>query len=442
MPMPKSGEVVLVVGSGAREQAIARSLIGDSSVGRVIVAPGNPGSDFLSISTQKFVDTVPLPDNSVGNVMDVIAERDVGLVVVGPEEWLGKGLGNALAEKGIPAIAPPQEQAQLELSKAHARELARQWGVPQPGYVIFNDPEAAALYIRVNEIHAGVIKVSGPALGKGVAVCQSQAEMLVALSQARAKFGAAANEVLVEELLFGTEVSYIVLCDGENFVPFTPAMDYKRLKDNNQGPNTGGMGSIAPNPFVSAEVAAQIEGQIIRPIVDGMAARGTPYKGVLYAGIMLTKDGPKLIEINARMGDPETQVQLELLRYSLYQLFLLTASGSLTELTGSISVPHDQRASVSIVLAAEGYPDAPKRGERVYGVDAAEEIAGVTVYQAGTAWGGSEGDQLVSHGGRVVNVIATAKTLKEAVARANAAIGPDGVHFRGMQRRTDIGVLA
>lgn len=440
--MPKSGEVVLVVGSGAREQAIAHSLISDSSIETVLVAPGNPGSDFLSVSTQRSVDNVPLPDNTVGNVMDIVAKHAVGLVVVGPEEWLGKGLGDALAEKGIPAIAPQQEQAQLELSKAHARELARQWGVPQPRYVIFNDPEVAALYIKTNEIQAGVIKVSGPALGKGVAVCQTQAEMLVALSQARAKFGAAANEILVEELLFGTEVSYIVLCDGENFVPFTPAMDYKRLQNDNKGPNTGGMGSIAPNPFVSAEVAAQIEGQIIRPIIDGMAARGTPYKGVLYAGVMLTKDGPKLIEINARMGDPETQVQLQLLRYSLYQLFLLTASGNLAELTGSISVPPDQRASVSVVLAAEGYPDSPKRGERVHGVSVAEEIAGVTIYQAGTAWGGPDEDWLVSDGGRVVDVIATAKTLKEAVARANAAIGNGGVHFKGKQHRTDIGVQA
>jgi phosphoribosylamine---glycine ligase len=426
-------EKILVVGEGGREQAFADYLAQSPQVGEVLVAPGNPGTQDISKRLNKLLRNINIPGGTVAEVMDIVTTQNVDRVIVGSEHWLGLGLGDALVEKGIPATAPPENRAVLELSKAYAREMCQMWGVPQPLFYTFTDSEKAVKFVENEwQLDEGVVKVSGEAKGKGVKVCDNKIEMLQAIREAKKIFGAAADTLLIEERLYGPEVSYIVITDGINFYPFPPAMDYKRLKDGNFGPNTGGMGSIAPNPFVTPQVAKQLERSMVEPILKGMRELDKPYVGILYVSAMLTDHGPKLIEINCRGGDSETQAQLQLIPYDIFDLFKRSQEKSLASLGQPTKVV--PKFSSVVVLAADGYPDKPTIGSIINGLN--QINPNVLIYQAGTK---KDGEHIVVNGGRVLNISATGASLLDVNNIIYNAIGSDGVNFTRMQYRTDIG---
>lgn len=425
-------ETMLVVGEGGREQAFADYLSRSLDVGEVLVAPGNPGTEDLAASAAIPMSNVDIRGGGVGGVMDIVKEKNVDRVVVGPESWLAMGLGNALVEKNIPAIAPPENRAILEVSKADARLMCRTWGVPQPDFHAYTDTKKAIEFIRDGwSADTGVVKASGEAKGKGVKVCATKKEMIEAVTSVKRDFGTAADTILIEERLYGPEVSYIVISDGVHFYALPPAMDFKRLADGDLGPNTGGMGSIAPNPYVTPEMARELEEKMVVPILTGMRDAGKPYQGILYVSAMLTENGPKLIEINCRGGDSETQAQLPLVPYDIHELFRRSSDGSLDQLGNKTR--HVLKASGIVVLAAPGYPEHPQKGAVIYGLDIPH--TNVVVYQAGTK---RENEDVVVNGGRVLNVGATGNSFIEINERIYRAIGPKGIGFDGMEYRRDI----
>lgn len=426
-------EMVLVVGSDGRSQALAYAIGKSPHVDRIVIAPGNAGTENLAKRTGTSILNKAIAGNNVSGVMDLVKEIKPDLVVVSPETWLEKGLGDALAEENVAAIAPPKDRAILETDKAWAREWCRKWGVPQPEFQIFTGFREALNFLDTWENKDGVVKVAGLAAGKGVVVCDNKEEMRQAVRTAQEKFGAAADKILIEERLYGKEVSYIVLCDGKNIYPLSPAQDYKRLKNGDIGPNTGGMGAIAPNPAVTTDIAAKIEQEIIMPVVLGMKDENKPYVGFLYAGVMLTRGGPKLLEFNCRGGDPETQVQLMLEARDFYITLTRCLRGELAIYKGDI---HRKRSSaVVVVLAAHGYPEKKIHvGEVISGLD--NVSPGVVVFQAGTK---QENERMVTSGGRVLGVTAVAENLERATALVYQQIGLGRIHFSGMKYRTDIG---
>lgn len=429
-----SKEKVLIVGSDSRSQALAYAVGQSPHVDKVVVAPGNPGTQNLAKRTGKLIINEEIVGGSVSGVMDLVREIKPDLVVVSPETWLEKGLGDALEEENVNAIAPPTDRAILETDKAWTRRECQKWGVPQPEWYVFSDPTEALSFIDSWEKDEGVVKVAGLAAGKGVTVCDTKEEMREALRTAKRKFGSAAEKILVEERLYGKEVSYIVLCDGQTIYPLTPALDYKRLRDGDIGPNTGGMGAIAPNPAVTTEIAAKIEQSMIISVVQGMRNENKPYIGFLYAGVMLTKDGPRLLEFNCRGGDPETQVQVLLEARDFYMTLKRCSRGKLDIYRGDHQ--HRKKASaVTVVLAADGYPQQKIRvGEVVFGLDNLSPE--VIVFQAGTK---SEDGRVKTAGGRVLGVTAMAEDLEKATALVYQQVGPEKIHFSDMQYRKDIG---
>lgn len=420
----KKEATVLIVGSDGRSQALAYAVGNSPHVDRVVIAPGNAGTEYLAKKIRKSILNKEIVCGNVSGVMNLVREIKPDFVVVSPETWLEKGLGDALEEKNINAIAPPTDRAILETDKAWTREQCRKWGVPQPEWQMFSDTVEALNFVDSWEKQEGVIKVAGLATGKGVAVCDNKAEMIEAIRTAREKFGPAAEKLLVEERLYGHEVSYIGLSDGKDFYPLTPAMDYKRLKDDDHGPNTGGMGAIAPNPYITREIASEIETRVIYPVIKGMQNDGHPYVGFLYAGIMLVNGKPYLIEFNCRGGDPETQVQLLLEARDFYMTLKRCSQGELAVYKWDHA--HKKKASaVTVVLATEGYPQSNTRvGEEIFGLDNLSPE--VIVFQAGTS-------------GRVLGVTAMAENLEKATALVYQQIGPEKIHFSGMLYRNDIG---
>lgn len=433
---------VLIVGGGGREQAVAQEYAKLGYIPKIMIAQGNAGTELIPHDKDHEILNVDLPHNDVADIVDIAKRENVSVAFIGSEEWLKQGIGDILQKEGIPAIAPPIDRAILELDKTYTREMCSQWGVPQPKYAYFSDTMEALAFVTGYNLQEGVVKVAGPALGKGVTVCSSQEELFDAIKTAKESFGSAADRILIEEKLVGREVSYIGLSDGETFVPFTPALDYKLLN----GKNTGGMGAIAPNPFVTPEISKRIEKEIIMPIINGMRGIGKDYVGVLYGGVMLTQSGPKLIEINARMGDPETQVQLPLLKQGLPALFqTIVSNGDLKfDRKHGISIGVNEGASVLAILASNGYPATSHKGDIVYGLE--KLPSGIEVVHSGTKRDAK--GNIVTNGGRVLGVrateISTAFTadengLENLIGRVYEAIGENGIHFDGMQMREDIG---
>jgi phosphoribosylamine---glycine ligase len=410
---------VLVVGGGGREHALVRTLLRSPQAAEVLAAPGNVGIERDGVTC--------LPD---GDLVATARDRDVDLVVVGPEAPLVAGLVDELADAGIAAFGPSKAAARIEGSKAHAKELMRSCGVPTASHVLFRDREEAVAHMACASYPA-VLKADVLAAGKGVIIAADEREARAALDVffAERRFGD--TEVVLEEFLEGEELSLLALCDGERAVPLAPAQDYKRIFDGDQGPNTGGMGSYSPVPGVDADRAEEIAAIAHQPVVDELRRRGTPFHGVLYAGLMMTAAGPKVLEYNCRFGDPETQAVLPRLRSDL--LDLLEAATTAGGLAG-VEPEWSPDWAVTVVLASRGYPESSSKGDPISGLD---EVEGAEVFHAGTA---ADDGRIVTAGGRVLGVTALGGTPGEARDRAYEAA--ERIEFEGRQMRGDIALRA
>ena len=414
---------VLLVGSGAREHALAWRIAQSPSLTRLWVAPGNYG-------TVRIASNLNVGSADPEGLASVARELAADLVVVGPEAPLAAGAADALAETGIPAFGPTAAAARIESSKSFAREVVRAANAPGPEYVVFTDEPEALEFLRRNP-GPWVVKADGLAAGKGVMVCDdaAQAAGAVTASMSGRAFGDAGRTVLLEERLEGREVSVFALCDGERLSPLVAACDYKRLQDGDRGPNTGGMGAYSPPEFWTPELADEIERTIMRPVVDEMARRGVPYRGVLYAGLMLTAGGPRVLEFNCRFGDPETQVLMPRLSSDPLPAMLACAQGRLDP---AMVAWHD-RMYVGVVMASGGYPDEYRTGRSIAGLNG-PDTGDSMVFCAGVATDASGAP--ATSGGRVLTVVGGGSDLGEARRQAYERLF--GVAFDGAQWRTDI----
>lgn len=413
---------VLVVGGGGREHALIWGLRRSARVGMIYAAPGNAG-------TAQIAQNIPISAEDVNGLIQFARSKDVGLVVVGPEAPLALGLVDTMTQAGIRVFGPTQAAAQLETSKAFSKIFMREVGIPTAAYAVFEAYEAALAHVRECG-YPVVVKADGLAAGKGVIVCDavSDAEAALKMILIDRVFSEAGGRVIIEERLTGPEVSVLAFCDGEIAATMPPARDHKRIFDGDEGPNTGGMGAFAPPPDVSPALLEEIRLTVLQPAVDGMAARGMPYVGVLYAGLMLTPDGPRTLEFNCRFGDPETQAIVPLLESDLLDIFEACIDGSLSH----INIQWKTGACAAVVAAAPGYPGAYAKGLPITGLD---QVRDCNVFHAGTAQ--DERGRLVTSGGRVLAVSAVGDTLDAALERVYAGIGC--IHFEGIQVRRDIG---
>ena len=412
---------ILLIGSGGREHALAWAIAKSPLCARLFIAPGNPGT------AQHGENRPDLPVSDHAAVVAFCRAEKVGLVVVGPEAPLVAGLVDDLQAAGIPAFGPTKAAAQLEGSKGFTKDLCAEHDIPTAAFARFTELEPALAYLRERGAPI-VVKADGLAAGKGVTVAESLPEAEAAV---RAILdGSEGGALVIEECLFGEEASFFALCDGTRAVPIGTAQDHKRVHDGDRGPNTGGMGAYSPASIVTPEIAEAVMTRIIAPTLEGMAAKGTTFSGILYAGLMLTSEGPKLIEYNTRFGDPEAQVLMPRLTGDLVPALLAAAQGDLSRVEIGFD-PH--RAALTVVMAAQGYPGAVKRGTEIRGAEAAAD-AGIVVFQAGTR---RDGERLLADGGRVLAVTALGASVREAQALAYAAVKridwPDGFF------RTDIG---
>jgi len=417
---------ILLLGAGGREHALLMKLAESPRAGRLFVAPGNGG--MLQIA-----DAAPVNQDSPEEVAAWAKQNGIGLVVIGPEAPLVAGVADAVRAQGIACFGPNADAAQMEGSKKFAKEVMERAGVPTATYRSFTDREACEAYVR--EVGGPVVvKADGLAAGKGVIVAQTTDEALAGVDECfSGAFGDAGATVVVEEMLEGPECSLLALTDGTTLVPLATSQDHKRAYDGDKGPNTGGMGVYSPVPILlDGELERMVE--IEQKVIDQLRADGITYSGCLYGGFMLTKDGPKVLEFNARFGDPETQVVLPRLKGDLVEAFLACDNGTLSE---DMLAWNDDWA-VSVVLASAGYPGSYEKGKVIHGIDEAEAREGVTVYHAGTAL--DQYGKIITAGGRVLDVTAVADTFEEA--RANAYAACDLIDFEGKQFRTDIGLKA
>ena len=421
---------ILLVGAGAREHALAWKISASPLVTRLVCAPGNPGmADLAEIRAVAAID--------VAGQVALAREIAADLVVVGPEVALEAGLADALAEAGIPCFGASRRAARIETSKAFMKAFAERHGLPTAGYQVFEDRTAAKAYVRAQALPL-VIKADGLAAGKGVIIAGDLVEADAAIDACLGgRFGAAGARVVIEELMVGEEVSLFALADGEHELLFGAAQDHKRAFDGDEGPNTGGMGAYAPTLALTAELEAEVRQRLITPAVRGLAAEGASYRGVLYAGLMLTADGPRLVEFNARFGDPECQVLMLRLQSDVVPYLLAAATAGLSDIPAPV---WRDEAVICVVLAARGYPEAPETGS-VIGLPPQGWGENVVVFHAGTARRAD--GALIAAGGRVLNVCARGPTLAEARARAYAAVDridwPDGFHRRDIGWRALIG---
>jgi phosphoribosylamine--glycine ligase len=413
---------VLVVGSGGREHALVWKLRQSPRLEALWCAPGNAG-----IAAQ--ATCVPIAADDLAGLVAFAREQRIDLTVVGPELPLTLGIVDRFAAAGLRAFGPTAAAARLEGSKAFTKELCRAYRVPTADFEIFTEPEAAARHVRAVGAPV-VVKADGLAAGKGVFICQTVEEALAAVDvlMRRRCFGDAGVRVVVEELLGGEEVSFMALTDGATVLPLATSQDHKRVGDGDRGPNTGGMGAYSPAPALDPALHDRVVREIVEPVVHGLANRGTPYAGVLYAGLMVHEGQARLLEFNVRFGDPEAQVLLVRLRTDLLEL---VERATERRLAGA-RIEWDPRPAVCVVLAAEGYPGAVERGRPIEGLDRVEP--GVLVFHAGTR---REGDRIVTDGGRVLGVTALGDTLSGAVGAAYAAI--ERIRWPGMHYRHDIG---
>jgi phosphoribosylamine---glycine ligase len=417
---------ILVIGSGAREHALAWKLSREPGVDAVICAPGNPGiaSDARCL---------PADVGTPSELLAIAENERVDLTVVGPELPLSRGVVDAFTAAGRAIVGPTRAAAALEWSKAFAKDFMARHRVPTAAFRVCQSADEALSAIRRGEFTFPlVLKADGLAAGKGVVIAEdaATAEAVVAAMMVDRRLGDAGDRIVLEEFLVGQEASYFVLSDGRNFVQLGSAQDHKRIFDDDRGPNTGGMGAFAPSPLITMEMSRRVSDEIVAPVLAGMAHEGYPYRGFLYVGLMLTADGPKVIEFNVRFGDPEAQVVLPMLDEDLASLLGEAATGALPSRPARFrNEPH-----VGVVLAAGGYPDAPEAGRAIEGIDAASHVPGSIVFHAGTA---RRDGRIVTSGGRVLTVVGHSTTFRDAIETAYAAASR--IHFDGMQYRRDIG---
>ncbi|MCL4220780.1 MAG: phosphoribosylamine--glycine ligase [Phycisphaerales bacterium] len=419
---------VLLIGGGGREHALASALKRSPRLQTLWIShPSNPGLAELGNAVD-----VPVDIREVYRLRQFCDHHGISLVVIGPEDPLAEGYVDALASESRLVFGPSKAGAMLEADKSWAKHLMRAASIPTADSRAFDDPEAAEAYVQ-SRPEAPVVKASGLAKGKGVFVCRTKDEAVHAIDQImrRRVFGDAGRRVIIEERLAGPEASLLALVDGSNILVLPPCQDHKRLRDDDQGPNTGGMGAFCPASTIDDAMMSRIEREIIVPTVDALRRAGIDYRGVLYSGLMLTPAGPKVLEFNVRFGDPECQPLMAKLDSDLIDLLEATATGTLDQ----IDVRWKPDAAVCVVLAADGYPEKPRAGHVIEGLDEAAAVPGVTIQHAGTRR--DDQGRIVTAGGRVLNVTATGKDLEEARQRAYAAVSQ--IAFPGMQVRLDIG---
>ena len=415
---------ILVVGGGGREHAIIKALKKSPDCGEIWCAPGNGG-----ISYDAKCKNIKATD--VDTMVGFAVEEKFDYVVVAQDDPLALGMVDALAAVGIPAFGPDKAAARIEASKVFSKDLMKKYGIPTADYATFDDPAKVMDYIKAKGKYPVVIKADGLALGKGVLICENEEQAAEGVKEIMLdkKFGASGNHVVVEEFLTGPEVSVLSFTDGEALVPMVSSMDHKRALDGDKGPNTGGMGAVAPNPYYTKELAAECMENIFLPTIRAMRAEGRPFRGCLYFGLMLTKSGPKVVEYNCRFGDPETQAVLPLLKSDLLTVMQATTNGTLAD----ASVEFSTGSACCVVLASEGYP---KKYESGFPITMSEEAA-AHCYVAGAK---KDGDTLLTAGGRVLGITAAAPTLRAAVEEAYRLA--EGVAFANKYCRGDIGSAA
>lgn len=412
---------VLVIGSGGREHALLWKLSQSPSVTDVYVVPGNDGmSDVASL--------IPIKGND--DILDFARLMQVDLTVAGPETVLTEGLADEFEKRGMAFFGPSKAAARIEGSKGFAKALMKKYGIPTAAYETFDDEEKAIAYLKANDTYPIVIKADGLASGKGVIIAQSEEEAIDTVKDMLEghTFSGAGRSVVIEEFMEGEEASMLCFCDGTNVVPMISAQDHKRIFDFDKGPNTGGMGAYAPAPVMTKEMCEEVNVRILRPIVAAMKKEGYPFKGCLYAGLMITSEEPKVVEFNCRFGDPETEAVLPLFDGDLARVMLDCVHGTLSD----EAVVWKKACAVDVVLASEGYPASHSSGEVISGIEDAKK-AGCLVFHAGTV---KKNGEYVVNGGRVLNVVALADTLAEAKAKAYE--GVSRISWRGMQYRHDI----
>ncbi|SDI15811.1 phosphoribosylamine--glycine ligase [Lutimaribacter saemankumensis] len=414
---------ILILGGGGREHALAWAVLQNPKCDRLVVAPGNAG-------IAKMAECASLNIEDGGEVVNFCEAEAIDFVIIGPEAPLAAGVADRLRDAGLLVFGPSKDAARLEASKSFTKEICDAAGAPTAGYAHFTDADAARAYIRAQGAPI-VVKADGLAAGKGVIVAETEAQALAAVDDMfGGEFGAAGAEVVIEEFMEGEEASYFILCDGKNVLPIGTAQDHKRVGEGDTGPNTGGMGAYSPAPVLTDAVAQKAMDEIIKPTVAEMARRGTPYQGVLYAGLMIKDSQPRLVEYNVRFGDPECQVLMMRLGAQALDLLQAAAEGRLDEARVNWADDH----AMTVVMAANGYPGAYEKGSVIRGLDALPETSSQIVFHAGT----SEKDgQIVASGGRVLNVTARGATLREAADLAYAMV--DAIDWPEGFYRRDIG---
>lgn len=415
---------VLIVGSGGREHAIAWSVAKSPKVDKIYCAPGNAG-------IAEFAECVNIKAMEFDKLVAFAKENAIDLTIIGMDDPLVGGVVDAFESEGLRVFGPRKNAAIIEGSKAFSKDLMKKYKIPTAAYENFTDPDEAIKYLETAKMPI-VLKADGLALGKGVLICNTleEAKEGVKTLMLDKQFGDAGNEIVIEEFMTGREVSVLAFCDGKTIKCMTSAQDHKRAKDGDQGLNTGGMGTFSPSPFYNDEVEAFCEKYVYQSTIDAMASEGRPFTGILFTGLMITEDGPKVLEYNARFGDPEAQVVLPRMKNDIIDVMEACIDGKLSD----VELEFEDNAAVCVVLASDGYPEKYDKGFEIKGLDTFKDKDGYYVFHAGTKF---DGDKIVTNGGRVLGVVAKGENLK--AARANAYKATEWIDFANKYRRNDIG---
>lgn len=415
---------VLVVGVGGREHAITWKISKSPRVTKLYCAPGNAG-------IAEIAECVDIPVSKHEELADFALSEGIGLTVIGPDDPLAEGIVDVFESKGLRVFGPRKNAAIIESSKVFSKNLMKKYNIPTPFYEVFDSPDKALDYLRAGK-YPIVVKADGLALGKGAIICMDYAEAENAVREIMIDriFGESGSKIVVEEFITGREVSVLAFCDGTHILPMTSAQDHKRAKDNDMGLNTGGMGTFSPSPFYTGDIDDYCKKYIYQPVMDAMKAEGRDFVGVLFTGLMLTEDGPKVLEFNARFGDPETQVVLPRMKNDLVDVMEACIDGRLDE----INLEFEDNAAVCVILASEGYPERYEKGFEIQGLDYFRDKEDYFIFHAATR---KDNGKVLTNGGRVLGVTALGSTLKEA--RAKAYEGTGKIYFKNKYMRTDIG---